>query len=369
MTNIVQNINTLNAVEIDSFKIRIPYEYVKVINSEIIDRIGTFNADTGETIDEPEPRNFYRTYIQDERERVLYKYKWAIKKTKVELGQVRKFLHLQVNAKKLHSNYLEGITKNNIRTIYERLMSQKICSFPYKEFLKGSVTDVDFKKDVINEKFREAKLLLYEMTKEFKQAGKGVSQQDRKNNLGIWWGERESATYSYPFLKLYHKQVELCNNVKSKAFSETYLRGVDLTDRIRIEFTIKDKGHFNKLGVDDNSLITILQLDQEQKNKMLEKVIKYHLLPRPLKQVNTNPNRLTGTKLVLYQSMVMMQELSPFMTRDRIIEGMVKPMKDKSQKSKMRTKLRNIFDTYIQTMTKSKEIEQVGNLFDAMQWS
>ena len=57
MVNVKKNIESLERVEIDSLRIRIPYNEVEVLNDILIARIGSYNADTGETLDEPAPRN------------------------------------------------------------------------------------------------------------------------------------------------------------------------------------------------------------------------------------------------------------------------------------------------------------------------
>ena len=64
MTKVNKNINTLETIEIDSLKLRIPYDQITIVNSLIIDKIGVYNVETGEELEEPTPRNWYRVEKQ-----------------------------------------------------------------------------------------------------------------------------------------------------------------------------------------------------------------------------------------------------------------------------------------------------------------
>lgn len=371
MTNIVQNINTLDVIEIDSFKVRVPFEFVEILDERINDTIQTVSLNSGYLYDDVKVKNFFRTEKKDERGRILYNYKWAIEKKTLEKGRARKFLIIGVNAKKLETRYLEGITKDNIKLLYKGLMAQKVCKFSYKDFLNSECTDVDFRKDIVHTEFFKAISKLNEMSKEHKQFKKGVQMFPSKDNLGIQWSDRHKATMSHPYLKLYHKQIELTNNPKSVAFTETFLRGVDLSNRVRIEFTIKNRKHLKRMGVECQKVSSLLQLDQEHKNKMLEKIVKIHLLPR-VKEVVKPKSAMTPLDLVIYNSMMMLQERDSFMSRDRLIKGLLSnfaEMKGYKGKSTMKTKLEYIYDTFIQTTTKAKELDELGNLFDALMWN
>ena len=250
-------------------------------------------------------------------------------------------------------------------------MAENVCKFSYKDFLNGYCTDIDFKKDIIHTEFSKAISLLNTMSKEHKQYAKGVKMFAQKDNVGIQWSDRNRATISNPYLKLYNKQIELTCNDKSIPFTETYLRGVDLTNRIRIEYTIKNKKHLNKMGVECQKLYSLLQLDQEQKNKMLESVVKCHLLPR-VNDFEKPKSSISRIDLMIYNLMCTVQELSPFYNREKIIQVCLKgmgEMKGKKAKYEMKKKATFIYDTFVQTTSKSKENDELGNLFDALMWN
>ena len=110
-------------------------------------------------------------------------------------------------------------------------------------------------------------------TKEFKRLD-GVASipmyNGGKGNVGFQFNNRERSTMYKPFLKGYSKEIELSTN--SKDFKDAYLRDVDLTDLRRIEVQVKDKKHFQSLGVKDNSLETILNLDNAQLHEIQCKI-------------------------------------------------------------------------------------------------
>lgn len=371
MAKVNKNINTLDTIEIDSLKLRIPFDQVTIVNSLIVDKIGVYNFDTGEQIEEPKPRNWYRIEKQNVIGKKLYSYKWSIEQITTEKGRANKYLCVQLNSKVLHQHYFKGISTHTIKLAYKQLMNEKIVSFSFESFLGAYVTDIDFKKDVINKHFRQAITTLNEMSKAFKQYGKGANAFTAKDNLGIEWSNRRTASPANPFLKLYHKGIQ-CNNHKDMIpFYEEYLKGgADvIADRVRIEFTIKNKAHLKKLckeQIEDNRLINVLKLNQEQKNTMLESVVKHHLLPRvePIIKPKTD---LKPNEMMLYKSMCMISDNTMF-GKELIINEMTKDVHPKQRRSESRKRLENLWDTYIQMRTKAKENEDLTHLFSALCW-
>jgi len=368
MTKVNKNINTLDTIEIDSLRVRIPFDQVTVINSDIVDRFGTYNAETGEQLDEPKPRNWYRVEKQNTVGEKLYSYKWAIEKITTQKGRANSYLTIQVNSKVLHQHYFKGISLHTIKTVYKQLMAEKVVSFSLDTFLGAECTDIDFKKDVINQHFRKAITQLNEMSKPFKQYGKGANPFRDKGNLGIEWSNRRTASPSNPFLKLYHKGLQCHNHSEMIPFYNKFLKGGSDTvqSRIRIEYTIKNKKHLKKWGVDSQKLIDLLQLSQDKKNEMLEGIVKHHLLPRVI-EVKKPSTDLKPNEMMLYKSMCYMSELS-LMGRDEIIRKLTEDVNPASRRSESKKKLETLWDTYIQMRTKAKENEDLNHLFSALCW-
>lgn len=62
-------------------------------------------------------------------------------------GQSILCIRLELSAKQLGFRYLEGITANNLRLIYDVIQDSQYLAFSYEAFLGGWVTDCDFKQD------------------------------------------------------------------------------------------------------------------------------------------------------------------------------------------------------------------------------
>ena len=368
MVNVKKNIESLERVEIDSLRIRIPYDEVEVLNDILIARIGSYNADTGETLDEPAPRNWYRTEIKNKYDDKLYSYKWDVEKVTLEKGTARKFLLIQINSKLLEDGYFQGLTLDNSKFIYAQLMAQKVANFSYRTFLKGECTDVDFKKDVVNQHFKKAKQILNQMSKSYRQIGKGVKIFDQKDNSGIQWSDRRTATPSNPYLKLYHKSIELTSKKDSIPFYNEYIKhqGYDIRDLIRVEFTIKNKKHFRANKVESTSLYSLMTLSQELKNDMLKAVVKYHLLPRVLPQQKPLQD-LKPVDMNLYNAMLGLSN-NTMMGREQIVKLMNENVNPASRRSERKKALEFLWDTYIATLDRTKENENIKSLFSAMCW-
>ena len=368
MVNVNKNIDNLERVEIDSLRLRIPFEEVTVINPVLTAKIGSYNADTGEAIDEPTARNWFRSEITNKSTDKLYSYKWDVEKVTLHKGHPRKFLLIQVNSKLLEKRYLQGLTLENSELIYKQLMAQKVAHFSYEDFMQSECTDVDFKKDVINKDFKKAKEILNNMSKSYRQIGKGVKPFNEKDNSGIQWSDRRTATPSNPYLKLYHKGIELTNNKKSIHFYNEFIKpqNYDLSDVIRIEFTIKNKKHFRANEIEYTDLKSLMSLTQDVKNNMLKKVVKHHLLPRVIKPEKPLSD-LKPMDMVCYNMLLGLHD-NTLMDRDRCVDLATSNINPKSRKSERKRHLYKIWDTYIATQDRVKRDLNVRNLFTALCW-
>ena len=373
MTNVNKNINTLDTIEIDSLKLRIPYDQVKVIDYRFEDTLNSYWESTGEAKESTKPEQL-KTNVQDDIGNDIYNYKWSLVKQTLERGRTNKYLKIEVTSKALEQYYFKGISKHTLRFLYRQLMNEKKVHFSFETFLNADCTDIDFKKDIVNQHFKKAVKTLNEMSKPFRQYSKGSKVFRKKHNSGIQWSDRHSASPSNPFLKLYDKY--LMSTVETKNSKQPAMRhfynyhikgGVDdIQYRVRIEFSVKDKKHLASFGIMTQKLKDLVLLTQEKKNEMLEDVVKLHLLPRVVK-VQKPSTDLRPNEMMLYKAMCYMSELS-LMGRDLIIKKLVEDVNPKSRKSEAKKKLEDLWDTYIQMRTKAKENESLTHLFSALCW-
>jgi hypothetical protein len=167
-------------------------------------------------------------------------------------------------------------------------------------------TDIDIKKDLdfnsdhfkYCDSFAEYCARLRSKAKPTTKIGQGVKMyNNEKSGQGIQFGIRSQSTVGYPFLKIYNKSLEL--ETKSKDFADTYLNGIDYSNMIRVEMTIKNSNHIKRiLGDSKNTLLNVLSYSQDDLRKFFKHAYKVHTSGVTAKRKSRS--KLTGNKLVMY---------------------------------------------------------------------
>lgn len=364
---------SIGKTSIDSLKLRIPYEDVIVINYDLVDKMGVYNCDTGEPVDKEKakPRNWFVMEKPNKDGKKLYSHKYRIEYITGSKGFTSSYLSIGLNSKILELLYFQGIRNENVRLCYDRLMSDKVVSFSYDSFLDSVCTDVDFKKDEFQSKeiFSQSIKTLTKATKEHRQSRKGVNPFNKPTNQGIEWTTRKAATSSYCYLKIYNKAVQCTFEEDMNTFYKEFLKdGTEqVENRVRIEFTIKSKKGFSRMGIESHRLRDLLNLTQEKKDEMCATIVRQHLGTRRVEaskpKVGLNP-----TEIALHGLMSLVVDntnLGKFEIIDSAIENNLVP----ARKSEMKSKLSKLFDSYIKPREKAQENESISNLFDALNWA
>lgn len=263
--------------QLDSLKLRLPKNWVKIKDDRLTDKIITVfcNETTGHIIDDSDV-----TYHERFRKTALYKkengitVRFAIEKQNTALNIVKEFIVISVNSKQLEKPYLEGITFFNNKLVYEYIIRLGVIDVPYTTFLKGECTDCDFKVDIELDGLINYIDMFEKMTRPSKY---GYKPFKRKNNVGFEWSSRDTNAFkTFPFLKIYDKGKQLKS--ESFEFANTYLDPKSYERLVRIETTVKNKSHFKALGVTDTSLKSLLGLSREFKEKVLLEALNCHLI-------------------------------------------------------------------------------------------
>jgi hypothetical protein len=239
-----------------------------------------------------------------------------------------------------------------------------VAYFSYDVFLCSECTDIDFKKDIKNHYFIESIPILVKHAKPSHLSGRGVRSFRKKNNKGIQWSDRKGATLQNPYLKIYHKSIEL--NFNSKEFKDEYLAEIDLSNIIRVEFTIKSMKHLRKFKIESQKLIDLLNLSQNIKSAMLKDIINTHLMSRIVK-AEKPIGKISPTGVVFYNALNIISKRT-YMNKNMIIDSMLENIKNKTAKSRKKKKLNEIWNTYIQMQEHNKKKEKMISLFDAICW-
>lgn len=273
--------------KLDSFKIRIPlkaphnykradilpYEYgdpIVILNDpELGVNYITINEQTGDVV--KSSANNYG-HVNDKGIKTTYGIE-SINANKT----VSDYLTIKVTSKHLRSNYFDGITIDNVKTVYKSLMSLKKFSFPFEDFLHGEVTDADYCRDLIIPNYEGVKQCLQELTKPSTKNNKGVHTFDTATAKGLKWSSRDTATSDAPYIKIYNKGLQVRNDADMLMFTKEYLDlNMITTDNYRIEFTLKNKRHFGKYKI-HNTLISHLRLSQDRLLDIARSVFNCHL--------------------------------------------------------------------------------------------
>ena len=174
-------------------------------------------------------------------------------------GSVEERIVIQVNAKMLRERYFEGITKDNLRVVYDYIIGLGLIQFSYETFLDGYVYDVDICMDVETDVDVFEKMLR-RLVKSVKPSQyRKVNAFFRDNNVGVELGTRDKSTASNPYFKFYAKGLELCHketryNKKPSEYGEfnRYWLGDEYYNLGRLELSIKNREMFAELGLTTN---------------------------------------------------------------------------------------------------------------------
>jgi hypothetical protein len=356
--------NSLNIPSIDSLKWRIPLDEVDVLNTNLLDHIINVktNTSTGEVIEEiPIQSNSLKSEFQD------YHIHFAINKI---FGD--KFLVVLINSKLLEHECLNGISMTNIEPIYNQIMSCKVFYCSFEDFLsKGMVSDIDIKKDIlITEKdFRETISQLEKGSKSHRRTKHGCNPFKEKDNLGIEWNTRAGASYTHPFLKVYHKGIE-ARFSKNRQFFANYIDidSQNVVDRVRIECTIKSFREAQKHGFQDNTLLTLLKANTEHLNAIIQHSVTSNLEPRLKKVERRTKDRLNNTELItfLYLTELIKEKGVSF---ENALFHILEHQECKVQRARLKKSLTAVYEEQIKGEKFEVKSKRISSFFDSLGWS
>lgn len=236
---------------IDSLKVRIPLEKVKLINPLLIGDYTIVQNSTGLVLDDDDFKQNAPCFNQNG-----IKTYYKIEKQVTKNQTVESFCTILLSSKVLEGRYFEGIQNSTLYDVHQSLQSQNFIDLSLNDFTEGEITDIDVKYDFITEeKATDFVTTLYNGAKMVKKAVHGCSVYKKDDNCGIQFALRKTDCFKKaPYLKFYEKIREL--NFKSTTFYESYLKGnVQLPpELIRCETTIKNKKHLVLLGAEGNTL-------------------------------------------------------------------------------------------------------------------
>ena len=355
MTKVENNFYTY---ALDSCKIRIKRELVEILNSDILDEKSKIiiSNSSGEILSEDKIKSF-STEIQFD----AYKIRIALVsyynfQTKLQ----EDFMEIYLHSKILESDYFQGITKENIKGVYDKLMATNVFAVSYETFVSSCVNDIDIKFDfkATKEVFEDYNKELFNRSLESKKLEVGGKIWDNGN---LTFNRRESSSITHPFVKLYNKELEFTS--KNAEFFDTYCDYEEIRQRRRVEVTIKKTAEIKKVfDLYESNLNTLLSLTQEQMKEYCVMAIKKNLNQTCKVEKSAISNNNLETLIHIHfsnsmnnQGQTYLQTLSSFLQH---FEG------DKQNKSRMKAKANKWLEN--KNLTKkdtSEEVQELLKLF------
>ena len=356
-----------NLYSLDSLKLRIKLENIKIINSDILDIKKTLviNSASGEIISEKELKS-KTTDIEFK----AYKIKIAITSyydfnTKNNM----EFLEIYLHSKILESNYFSGITKENVKSIFDKLMVAKVFECSYETFLNSAINDIDIKTDLIVNNFIWSELTknLSSRSIEFKKLGQGAKRYENKN---LTFNRRETSTLAKPFVKFYDKQLESLE--KNQTFFDTYFAENSLHELKRIEATCKRTKDIKEFfNIENCNLKSVLDIQQnELSNFVSSSILKNIHHAQTIKKTKSNiPNldkviHIHFTNSIENQKNTFEATLSEFLTHFENNRMNRYRIKNKCLKWKILNETNNTTIRGKEEIEKLNSLEEIYNLYE-----
>jgi len=296
----------LETFEIDSFTLKIAVEKVKNTSGILQSQVETTTTDlhTGLVIEELTNFKTINTYYSENEEiPTTYEVRNYYNNTK-DIKQVEQYYLIKITSKHLRNRYFEGLTKDNIKQVYQSIIDQNIIFVDYQDFLQSVCIDVDFKKDHYNKYYSDVLDKIKLATIPTKEIGTGIKTFNKKYNQGFQFGSRKYATETKPYIKYYNKELQTKVSEKNKGmkgFFETYLTEYQeqVKHLYRIEYTIKGKRMFQKYGLSgNNKLIELLNIPNEVKTGISKDILSKHT-ERIIKPIRINTKLTAKQKTAL----------------------------------------------------------------------
>ena len=357
MANILNSVQS-NKISLDSFKLRIPSSVVKIIDTTLMGKWSLVHDETGDI----DPHfNKLNSVTRKENGKTS---RYAIERQVTKDKTVSEFITMLINSKLLESNYFDGITKDNIKLVYDAIIAQRVVYFTFEDFIaKSDITDMDFKKDAIISDFSTCINQLRNLARESKQKGKGYRHFNTKENKGIEFSDRRTTAYkTTPYIKLYHKELELIH--KSWEFKDAYLNGIDFKNVVRIETTVKNNAHCKHLGIKDNSLNTLLNLTDQTKEQIIRTALSRHIQPRV--KPSKEQNELKPMEKILYAFLIMLMDNG--VSFESAKNNALNIIENKTERNRKRKQLDEIYNKHIKGSESDLKSKELSKFWDFIAW-
>lgn len=362
----------LNSIRLDSLKLRIPISIIDILDDSILAHYIEVNESTGELTPE-----YYKTKFKEYTYSQTSKVKIGIEKRITAEGRAEDCLMVYLNSKVLKEKYFEGLHIDNIKSVYDDLISLNVFNVSYEVFLRSDCTDIDLKMDesmnqdewnILLDEFMSATLASPQADKGYKRFK--PTTKDPFNN-GLQYNTRANATISRPFLKLYWKGGELMS--KSNEYKDEHLSNIpdeELSQIVRIETTIKNKKHAKQLGIENVTLLGLMSLTEQQKVSAFKQML-HKYLKRPNRQTIVDKidkiKQMKPSDHIYYVAILSLMEHTNG-TAEEVIESLIQTIEGKVAKSRQKSHLNSIYENYIRGNKQDIKSTKINSFFAKFEW-
>jgi len=276
-------INT-NDISIDSIDVKIPFDKVNVLDQNLLHCWERVNTGTGDIA--KNSKSSPSTLFDNNLYSIVFKVKHEPFKDLKGETTTKPYLVILLTSKVLHSNYLQGITKDNSEDVLQWINDSKIVKIQDDDFYLNSRcsnidTKIDFNLDDDDDDWHSFLSSIIQVVRPSKLSDIGYrkftyqSDDGKKHTNGIYLGSQKGLSVSRPFVRMYHKTLQLYQ--MNRSFVEAYLNDSKLVKNYRIEMNIKNKKHLKSLSIDDNSFKGIVTMSQKKKKEIMGNGVVNHL--------------------------------------------------------------------------------------------
>ena len=346
-------------IKIDSLKITFPRGLVQIIDNKLGEKFQKIYLKTGEleqrkNLETEEMEDFIslQNHVVDDTFGI---------KSRIALGswvmgnEISNVVFIQINAKMLRDKYDEGINIDNWKMVYDHIVNQQVIYIDERAWLEGMVSDIDFCFDfeASPAELIQSNKMLYSLVLPhlIKYMDTPFS---RKTNVGIQFNKREKATPAKPFVKIYHKGLELDYN--SVIFKDKFLVGQDFSNVARLEVNLKNSKHkmHHKL-THIKSFKNLLEMTQTEKEKVV-----FEAIPRYINHYVKENIREDLPPNDAYMVWLFSQLMRHGYGKSAFLSGL-QIFEDKQKRHRMRKKLAKLMDeiTDQKTLTENTRIDEI----------
>ena len=351
---------------IDSCKLWIPFHNVEILDQSIFDTKLVISQSTGEL-----ESTFKTNAAKIHEDGIKTKYCYLSMPYKDQDGsdQLREYIVVLFNSKLLKERYFAGISERTIKDVYIELMKHEKVVFTYEDFLNSTLTDTDWKCDVMlgEDGYERMAKFLKSNTKDSRKLGSGYHEKNSQTNRGIQFSTRQNAVPSRPFFKLYAKAIELRNNSPEflpSLFGSHSLENLAKLDGLyRLEFTVKNSNFYQAFNLGERSLTSALNWSEDKVKALSRSIIMKHLISEPRVKAKQSEKMKPMDRLFLGL-------LEDMVNRDKSIKRMYQIIdetfdsgepSDRKAKSTYKSKFEKLYAEHFENLKKCQVSEVAQN--------